>query len=51
MAADYILLILHLFLTVMYGRLAYLSSSRIYGFCSGCWALCLALDIIKLFVV
>lgn len=52
MAADYILLVLHFVLTIMYGRLAYLSSQkRLYGFCSGCWALCLVLDIIKLFIV
>ena len=42
------LLVLHLILTILYGRLAYINSSWPYGICAGCWTLCLILDIIKL---
>lgn len=51
MTATYILLVLHIILTIMYGYLAYSNSSWLYGICSGCWFLCLVLDIIKLSLV
>ena len=44
----YVLLVLHLILTILYGRLAYINSSLPYGICTVCWFLCLVLDIIKL---
>ena len=48
MAAVCSLLVLHLILTILYSRLAYINSSWGYGFCAGCWFLCMILDIIKL---
>ena len=48
MTAACILLVLHLILTILYGRLAYIDSSWPYGICAGCWFLCLVLDIIRL---
>ena len=45
---TYILLVLHIILSIMYGWLAYVNSSWLYGICAGCWILCILLDIIKL---
>ena len=51
MIAACTLLVLHLILTILYSRLAYINSSWPYGICAGCWFLCLVLDIIKLSLV
>ena len=48
MALTCFLLVLHLILTILYGHLAYVNSSWLYGICTGCWALCFILDIVKL---
>lgn len=45
---TYILLVLHIILSIMYGWLTYTNSSWLYGICTGCWTLCVFLDIIKL---
>lgn len=45
---TYILLVLHIILSIMYGWLAYANSSWLYGICAGCWILCVLLDITKL---
>lgn len=45
---TYILLVLHIILSIMYGWLTYINSSWLYGICTGCWILCVFLDIIKL---
>lgn len=44
----YVLLVLHIILSIMYGWLTFVNSSWLYGICTGCWILCAILDIIKL---
>lgn len=44
----YVLLVLHIILSIMYGCLAFVNSSWAYGICAGYWFLCLVLDVIKL---
>lgn len=44
----YVLLVLHIILSIMYGCLTFVNSSWAYGICTGCWILCVILDIIRL---
>lgn len=46
-----LLTILHVILVMLYGYLAIEYSSKMYGFCCGCWVICLILDFVRIILI